>query len=68
MNIWTTLQKALDLFPEKIAVIDGERSFTYQQIGERVAGLARFMQNQEIQTQDRISILEVNSHAYLEAY
>ena len=68
MNIWTTLQKALDLFPEKIAVSDGERSFTYQQIGERVAGLARFLQNQGIQIQDRVSILEVNSHAFLEAY
>jgi acyl-CoA synthetase (AMP-forming)/AMP-acid ligase II len=58
----------LDLFPEKIAVIDGERSFTYRQIGERVTGLALFLQNQGIQIQDRISILEVNSHAYLEAY
>ncbi|MGD9239017.1 MAG: long-chain-fatty-acid--CoA ligase [Desulfobacterales bacterium] len=68
MNIWMTLQKALDLFPEKLAVIDGKRSFTYQQIGERVAGLARFLQNQGIQARDRVSILEVNSHAFLEAY
>ncbi len=68
MNIWMTLQKALDLFPEKLAVIDGARSFTYQQIGERVAGLARFLQNQGVQIEDRISVLEVNSHAFLETY
>ena len=43
-----TLRKALDLYPEKIAVIDGDRSYTYQQIGERVAGLARFFQNRGI--------------------
>jgi len=68
VNIWMTLQKALNLYPEKIAVIDGERSYTYQQIAERVAGLARFFQNRGIQQEDRISILEVNSHAFLEAY
>ncbi len=68
MNIWMTLKKALNLYPEKIAVVDGERSYTYQQIGERVAGLARFLKSQGIQTEDRISILEVNSHAFLEAY
>ena len=68
MNIWMTLRKALDLYPEKIAVIDGDRSYTYQQIGERVAGLARFFQNRGIQQEDRISILEVNSHAFLETY
>jgi acyl-CoA synthetase (AMP-forming)/AMP-acid ligase II len=63
-----TLRKALDLYPQKTAVIDGERSYTYQQVGERVAGLARFLGSQGIQTQDRISILEVNSHTFVEAY
>jgi acyl-CoA synthetase (AMP-forming)/AMP-acid ligase II len=68
VNIWTTLRRALDLYPAKIAIIDGERSYTYQQIGERVAGLARFFQTQGIQQEDRISILEVNSHVFLETY
>ena len=68
MNIWMTLRKASDLYPGKIAVIDGDRSYTYQQIGERVAGLARFFQNRGTQQEDRISILEVNSHAFLETY
>jgi acyl-CoA synthetase (AMP-forming)/AMP-acid ligase II len=63
-----TLQKALDLYPEKIAVIDGDRSFTYRQIGKRVAALAGFFQNQGVAAQDCISILDVNSHAFLEAY
>jgi len=63
-----TLGKALDLYPEKIAVVDADRAYTYQQIGTRVAGLARFFQNCGIQQQDRISILEVNSHAFLESY
>ena len=68
MNIWMTLSKALDLYPEKVAVIDGGRSYTYHQIGERVAGLARFLASKGIQSEDRISVLEVNSHAFLEVY
>ena len=68
MNIWMTLGKALDLYPQKTAVIDGERAYTYQQIGERVAGLARFLESQGIQPEDRVSILEVNSHTFLEVY
>jgi len=63
-----TLRKALDLYPENIGVVDGARSYTYRQIGERVAGLARFFQNQGLRPKDRISILEVNSHSFLEAY
>ena len=68
MDIWMTLKKALDLYPDRVAVVDGDRSFTYAEIGDRVAGLARFFQAQAIQPEDRISILEVNSHAFLETY
>ena len=68
VNIWMTLKKALDLYPEKIGVVDGERSYSYRQVGERVAGLARYFQKQKIQPEERISVLEVNSHAYLETY
>ena len=68
MDIWLTLKKALDLYPDRVAVVDGDRSFTYTEIGDRVAGLARFFQARDIQPADRISILEVNSHAFLETY
>jgi len=63
-----TLQKALDLYPDKEAVRDGNRSFTYSQIGARVMAIARFFQAQGLQPADRISILEVNSHSFLETY
>ena len=68
MDIWLTLKKALDLYPDRIGVVDGDRSFTYSEIGARVDGLARFFQARGIQPGDRISILEVNSHSFLEAY
>ena len=68
MDIWITLKKAVDFYPEKTAVVDGQRAFTYTQIRDRVAALARFFQAQAIGQEDRISILEVNSHAFLEVY
>ena len=63
-----TLRKAVEYYPDKTAVIDGERTFTYAQVGERTAALARFFQARGIAPADRISVLEVNSHAYLETY
>ncbi len=68
MDIWATLKKAMALYPEKIAVVDGKRSFTYMQIGERAGALCRFFQSQGIGAKDRISILEVNTHSFLETY
>jgi acyl-CoA synthetase (AMP-forming)/AMP-acid ligase II len=63
-----TLKKAVEFYPDKTGVVDGDRTFTYAQIGERVAALACFFQAQGIESDDRISILEVNSHAFLETY
>jgi acyl-CoA synthetase (AMP-forming)/AMP-acid ligase II len=63
-----TLKKAVEFYPDKTAVVDGDRSFTYTRIYERVAALARFFQRQGIKPGDRISILDVNSHQYLETY
>jgi acyl-CoA synthetase (AMP-forming)/AMP-acid ligase II len=63
-----TLSKAVILYPDKTAVVDGDKSFTYSEIGERVQALARFFKTQNVQPKDRISILELNSHVFLEAY
>ena len=63
-----TLKKAVEFYPDKTAVKDSGRVFTYAQVGERTAALARFFQHQGIAPEERISVLEVNSHAYLEIY
>ena len=63
-----TLKKAVDYYPSKIAVVDGGKTFTYDEVGKRTTALARFFQERAIQPKDRISILEVNSHAFLETY
>ncbi len=68
VDIWTILRRAAALYPEKIAVVDGKRSFSYNQIKKRAEALVHFFQSQYIESEDRIAILEVNSHAFLEVY
>jgi len=62
------LKRAIALYPNKIAVVDGEQAFTYDRVGERVTALAQFFQKMGVKEGDRIAILEFNSHQYLEAY
>ncbi len=68
MDIWMILQRAVALYPDKTAVVDGDLSFTYAQVGERVEALALFFQEKGIKKGDRIAVLEFNSYQYLEAY
>lgn len=68
MNIWMTLAKAMALYPDKIGVVDGETRLSYTQVGERVKALAGFLQEKGIRPGDRIAVLEVNSHRFLETY
>jgi non-ribosomal peptide synthetase component E (peptide arylation enzyme) len=42
------LKKVLNMYPDRVAVIDGDRSFTYAEIGDRITGLARFFWAQAI--------------------
>jgi acyl-CoA synthetase (AMP-forming)/AMP-acid ligase II len=68
MLIPFTLHKALRLFPQKVAVVDGNRRYTYQEFGERVNRLAHYLQTSGIRENDCISLLHFNSHYCLEAY
>jgi len=68
MNIYNILQQAIEKFPDNIAVVDGGLSFSYREVGERVASLANFLRSQGIGQGDRVSILDVNSHNFFEGY
>jgi len=63
-----TLIKAVAYYPAKTAVVDADQSFTYAQIYDRVSSLARFFQARNIKPGERLAILEVNSHEFLETY
>jgi acyl-CoA synthetase (AMP-forming)/AMP-acid ligase II len=68
MDTWTLLEKAATEFGRSTAVVDGDLRLTYGQLHERAGRLAGFFRAQQVQHGDRISILDFNSHEYIESY
>ena len=61
------LTRSADVFREKVAVIDGERRFTYPQIHDRVRRLAAALQTAGLRSGDRVAVLSPNAVMPLEA-
>ena len=68
MVIPVTLNKALKHFPDKLAVLDGDRRFTYRELAGRVYRLARYFKKLNMKKGSCVSILEPNSHRFMETY
>ncbi len=68
MNIPFILEKALSLYADKVAVVSGDKRFTYEAFAERVYRLSHFLRSEGIGKQDCVAILHQNSHEFLEAY
>ncbi len=62
------LEHSLHVFPDKVAVVDGARRFTYRQLGERVYRLATALQRAGVRKGDRVAVLAPNSAEALEAH
>ena len=62
------LRRAAQLYPEKIAVIDGEQRFTYRELQARVNRLAHALLRLGVRQGDRVCILSPNSHFFLESF
>ena len=62
------LQRALALYPQRAAVVDGSLRFTYRQLAERVQRLAAGLLGLGLKRGDRVAILDWNSHRYLEMF
>jgi acyl-CoA synthetase (AMP-forming)/AMP-acid ligase II len=62
------LERALDLYEDKEAVICSGKRFTYGQFGQRVFRLGRLLKGLQVQKGDRIALLHRNMHHYLEVY
>jgi fatty-acyl-CoA synthase len=61
-------QRAVDLYGEKIGIVDGDLRFTYQEFDQRVNRFANAMVNLGSREGDVVSFLTYNSHQLLEAY
>jgi len=62
------LERAASVFAHRIAIIDGDRRFTYREFGDRARRLAGFLTDAGIQPGDRVAALCVNSHVMLELH
>ncbi len=62
------LDRSVLVFPEKVAVIHGDRKYTYREFGERVNRLASHLRATDMQKHDRVAFLSPNTPALLEAH
>ena len=62
------LHRAAYMYPEKIAVVDGERRYSYRDLAERSWRLANALRSAGLGKGDRVATLLFNSAAMLEAH
>jgi fatty-acyl-CoA synthase len=62
------LHRAAYVYPDKVAVVDGERRYSYQQLAERSWRLANALRSAGLAKGDRVATLLFNSEAMLEAH
>jgi len=68
MNITHGLRRALQINPNGLAIVCGERRKNWREVGERVAKLAAGIRGLGAQPGDRVAVLSMNSDRYLELY
>jgi long-chain acyl-CoA synthetase len=68
VNITHGLRRALQVNPEGLAVVCGERRRTWREVGARAARLASAIRALGAKAGDRVAILSLNSDRYLELY
>src|SRR5262245_50767920 len=62
------LRRAAKLYPDKVAIVDGDRRITYLEYQERANQLAHALLKLGVRKGDRVCLLSPNSHFFLEAY
>ncbi len=62
------LRRAAYVYPDKVAVVDGERRYSYRQLGERSWRLANALRSAGLRKGDRVATLLLNSAPMLEAH
>ena len=68
MNITHGLRRALQVNPNGLAIVCGERRRNWREVGERVSRLAAGIRALGAGIGDRVAVLSLNSDRYLELY
>jgi acyl-CoA synthetase (AMP-forming)/AMP-acid ligase II len=67
MTIATTVSHAVDAFADRIAVVDGDRRVTYEQLGADVQGAGAALVARGIERGDRVAIWAPNNYEWIVA-
>ena len=67
MDVGSILERTAALYPERPALIDGDRVIRYRELDERVNRLANGMLGAGLNAGDRVIDLQHNAHQYIEA-
>lgn len=67
-NLVDSFQRVVAMHPEKTAMRCGERSFTFEELDERVSRLASALMDRGVAFGDRIAVLSCNCHGFAEMY
>jgi len=62
------LERSASVFPEKTAIVHGDRHYTYRECAGRVYRLASHLRESGLQKHDRVAFLCPNTPALLEAH
>ncbi|MGD9125086.1 MAG: long-chain-fatty-acid--CoA ligase [Desulfarculaceae bacterium] len=68
MNLLLSLNKALTLWPQREAVVEGNLRYSYQEFGQRINQLARVLRAKGLGPGEVAAIVAPNVHQYLETY
>lgn len=68
LNPLSFLWRSEFVYPDKIAVVHGDRRYTYREMGERVRRLACALRDAGLQKGDRVAFIAPNIPALLEAH
>ena len=61
-------RRAIKYYPQKIAVIDGDKEFTYKEFGERTDKLSVALHQAGIREGDHVAVMLPNTHYMLECF
>lgn len=68
MNIGDWIRKWAEVSPQKVAVIDDGRKYSYEELNQKCNRVANFIHKKGITKGDRVAVLLYNCHEYLEIY
>ncbi|MEW9677348.1 long-chain-fatty-acid--CoA ligase [Lentibacillus sp. L22] len=61
-------RRAVKYYPQKVAVIDEDKQFTYQEFGERTDKLSRALFASGVRNGDHVAVMLPNTHYMLECF